>query len=362
MESFERILVRAPNPLGDAVMATPLLRCVRRSWPRARVTVLATPPVAEAYRGLDTFDRVEVYRRRGEDRGAAGMWRVARRLRAERFDLALVCPNSHSSALLAWLAGARRRIGWAYNGRGLLLTDPLGPEMARWGKRVPVPMVEYYLDLARTLGADAASPETELRATPDGEEEAAAALRAGGWREGEPLAALGVGSSFGPSKMWTAEAFAAVGDALAAKGLRVALLYGPGEERVAAEVEARMKAKPVAGAAKALGLAGMKSLAKRLSVLVTTDTGPRHVAVAFGVPVVVVMGPTDPEYTNCNLERTVVLREEVDCAPWRWPCHEKDCPLDGPRRHQCMERIPASRAVEAALRLMERFPRAPSPS
>jgi heptosyltransferase-2 len=351
MEPFERILVRAPNPLGDAVMATPLLRCLRTNWPRARVTVAATPAGAEVYRGLDTVDRIEVLRR-GEDRGILGLWRSARRLRPERFDLALVCPNSHSSALHARLAGARRRVGWSYNGRGFLLTDPLVPGKRGWGKRVPVPMVEYYLDLARSLGAEATTAATELRTTPEGEAEALAALEAGGWKPGAPLAGLGVGSSFGPSKLWTATAFAAVGNALRLRGLGVALLYGPGEEGVAREVVEGLERPPVLGPGKALGVGGLKSVASRLSVLVTTDTGPRHVAVAFGVPVVVVMGPTDPVYTHCNLERTVVLREEVDCAPWRWPCHEKDCPLTGPRRHQCMERIPPERAVEAAVRLL----------
>jgi heptosyltransferase-2 len=356
MEPFERILVRAPNPLGDAVMATPLLRCLRRNWPRARITVVATPAGAGVYEGLPSVDRVEVFRR-GEDRGLVGIWRAARRLKPERFDLAVVCPNSHSSALHAWLAGARRRVGWAYNGRGVLLTDPLGPEMQRWGKRVPVPMVEYYLDLARRLGAEVTDTATELRTTPEGEAEALRELEAGGWKEGMPLAGLGVGSSFGPSKRWTAAAFGAVGNAMEDRGLRIALLYGPGEEGVAAEVAALLRRPPVVGPRQALGLGGLKSVCRRLAVLVSTDTGPRHVAVAFGVPVVVVMGPTDPAYTNSNIERTVVLRESVDCAPWRWPCHEKECPLRDGRRHQCMECIPPERAVHAAVELMARWAR-----
>lgn len=356
MEPFERILVRAPNPLGDAVMATPLLRCLRRSWPRARITVLALPPGAEAYGGLDCVDRVEVYRRSTEDRGLRGFAAVARRLRRERFDLAVVCPNSHSSALLALLARARRRVGWSYNGRGFLLTDRLRPGTVRFARRIPRPMTSYYLDLARHLGAEVTDERTELRTTPEGEEEALRVLGAGGWREGTPLAGLGVGASFGPSKLWTPEAFAATGDALAARGLAVCLLHGPGEEPVAAAVQGLMKARPVVGAGTVLRLAGLKSLASRLSVAVTTDTGTRHVVSAFGVPVVVVMGPTDPAYTACNLDRTTVLREEVDCAPWKWPCHEKECPLPGERRHQCMERIPAERAVAAAEALMDRFP------
>ena len=108
------------------------------------------------------------------------------------------------------------------------------------------------------------------------------------------MAGLAVGSSFGPSKLWTAEAFAEAGNALGQRGLRVALLYGPGEEGVATAVAGRLAKPPVLGPGKPLGLGGLKSVCSRLSVLVATDTGPRHVAVAFGVPVVVVMGPTDP--------------------------------------------------------------------
>ncbi len=355
-EPFERILVRAPNPVGDAVMATPLLRCLRRSWPRAHITVLALPSGADLYGGLESVDAVEVYRRGGADRGVGGLWRTARRLRPGRFDLAVICPNSFSSALLCLLAGARRRIGWSYGGRGILLTDRLVPAMRRVGHRVPRPMVEYYLDLARSLGGEVVSAATELRTEARGEEEALRFLAVGGWSEGEPLAGLGVGSSFGPSKLWTPGAFAEVGDALAAQGMRIVLVHGPGEEGVAAEVEGRMRARPVMGAGRVPSLSGLKSIARRLSVIVTTDTGPRHVAAAFGVPCVVVMGPTDPVFTDSGLERTVVLREPVDCAPYAWPCHRKDCPLTGPRRHQCMERIEPSAAVAAAAALLARTP------
>jgi heptosyltransferase-2 len=354
-EPFDRILVRAPNPLGDAVMATPLLRAIRESWPRAHVTALCLRNGADMYRGLGTVDDIVVYERKGAHRGAAGMMRLAKSLRKRRFDLAFVCPNSLSSALLARLSGAKRICGWSYGGRGFLLTDPVVPALRKWNKRVPTPMIGYYLDLARHMGAEPLSTATELRIHPEGEEEALRFLGAGGWREGERLAGLGVGASFGPSKLWTPEAFAAVGDALAARGLRPVLVHGPGEEPVAAAVQERMKARPALAAGAIPTLAGLKSIIRRLAVLVTTDTGPRHVAVALGVPVVVIMGPTAPEYTACNLERTEVLRHEVDCAPYSWPCQRKECPLEDGRRMQCMTGIAPARAVEAALRLVERW-------
>ena len=100
-----------------------------------------------------------------------------------------------------------------------------------------------------------------------------------------------------------------------------------------------------------LDLEVLKSVVRRSSLMVTTDTGPRHFAVAFDVPAVVVMGPTDPRYTESNVDRTIVVREEVECAP----CHLKVCPID----HRCMTWIETDRVIEAAEDLLRRFPPAP---
>src|SRR6185436_16500079 len=160
-------------------MATPLLRTVRETWPRAHLALLVAPGGAAVLEGLPWFDRVVLFRKKDVHRGVGGMLRLAGELRRERYDLAICCPNSFSSALILRLAGIPRRVGWSYGGRGFLLTDRLVPEM-RGHRRVPRPMPEYYLDLARHLGCEILSGRTELATTPAGETEADEFLRVRG--------------------------------------------------------------------------------------------------------------------------------------------------------------------------------------
>lgn len=341
MEPFERILVRGPNWLGDVVMATPLLRAVRETWPRAKLTVCLTPGGAAVLEGLPWFDEVLPYRK-AEHGGLGGTLRFARELRERRFDLAISCPNSFRVALQLRLAGIPRRVGWAYGGRGFLLTDRLVPEM-RGHRRVPRPMPEYYLDLARHLGCEILGDDTELAATPAGEEEADRFLADRGARPGDRLAGLNVGASFGPSKLWNARGFAAVAAGLRlSRGLRPVVLSGPGEEAIGREIEDAVGGDVVRTSDSKLSIAGLKSVVRRLALLVSTDTGPRHFGIAFDVPTVCVMGSTDPRMTDQPRTRSEVVRIDppIECMP----CHEKECPLG---HHRCMEDVDP-RAVLAA--------------
>ncbi len=347
MESFDRILVRAPNWVGDVVMATPLLRTLRESQPRARISVLALPSGAAVLEGLRTFDETIVYRRKDEHAGLSGMLRLAKDLRARRFDLAVCCPNSFSQALLLRLAGIPRRLGWSYGGRGFLLTDRLAPEM-RGHRRVPRPMPQYYLDLARRLGCEVLSPHAQLAATPAGEEEAARFLEGRGVADGTPLVGFNVGAAFGPSKLWNARGFAGVAEGLRrARGMRPVVLCGPGEEKLGREIEDVVGGDVVRTSDGVLSLAGLKSLVRRLRLLVTTDTGPRHFAIAFDVPYVCVMGSTDPQMTDQPEARGEVVRLDppLPCMP----CHEKVCPLG---HHRCLEDLGPAPVLAACDRVL----------
>jgi heptosyltransferase II len=346
MESFDRILVRAPNWLGDVVMATPLLRTVRETWPRAHVAVLIAPGGAAVLDGLPWFDQVIPFRKT-EHRGIRGIARLGGELRGERFDLAVCCPNSFSSALLLRVAGVPRRVGWAYGGRGFLLTDRLVPEM-KGHRRVPRPMPEYYLDLARHLGCEVLSDRTELATTPAGEEEAARFLAERGVAPGTPLLGLNVGASFGPSKLWHARGFRGVADGLRlARRMRPVVLCGPGEETLGREIEDAVGGDVVRTSDVKLSIAGLKAVVRRLGLLVTTDTGPRHFALAFDVPCVCVMGSTDPRMTDQPGTRSEVVRlaPVLDCMP----CHEKVCPLG---HHRCLEDLEAGPVLAACDRVL----------
>jgi heptosyltransferase-2 len=347
MEAFDRILVRMPNWIGDVVMATPLLRTLRESQPRAHLAVLVLPSGAQALDGLGGIDETIVYRRKDEHAGLGGMLRLAKELHRRRFDLAVSCPNSFSQALLLRLAGVPRRLGWAYGGRGFLLTDKLVPPM-RGHRRVPRPMPQYYLDLARRLGCEVLSARARLATTPAGEDEASAFLAERGVAAGASLVGLNVGAAFGPSKLWTARGFAGVAAGLrASRGLRPVVLCGPGEEALGREVEDAVGGDVVRTSDRVLTINGLKALVRRLALLVTTDTGPRHFAVAFDVPYVCVMGSTDPMLTHQPESRGEVVRHEplLDCMP----CHEKVCPLV---HHKCLEDLAPAQVLLAVDRVL----------
>ncbi len=174
---------------------------------------------------------------------------------------------------------------------------------------------------------------------PEERERARKALERCGVDEGRRLALLAPGASFGPSKLWPAESFAAVGDALVHRDFRVAVVGGPGERGLAERVAAAMRGEAAVLAGE-LDLGAFKAVVERAALLVCNDAGARHVAVAFGVPAVVLMGPTALEKTGLNLETIRVLTADVDCRP----CYRRSCPID----HRCMTRIAPERVLEAA--------------
>ncbi|HVR76594.1 MAG TPA: lipopolysaccharide heptosyltransferase II [Planctomycetota bacterium] len=322
------ILIRAPNWVGDLVMATSSFADIRRTFPSARITVLLPPGRDRVIDGSPDHDRI-ILDRAGNS--PLGLWRLSRELRAERFDLAIIFPNSFRAALIAFLAGIPRRVGYRRDLRSALLSDRV--EYEREGRRRrPVPMPLFYAKLCERVGVTPGDGRPRLHVTQEVEEKAEAYRRALGIAPGEPLVGLNPGASFGASKLWPPAHFAELGDAITERhGLRTLLLFGPGEEAIAGDIASRMRHPPIFDPSRLVRLDVLKPLIRDLKLLVTTDTGPRQYAVAFGVPVVVVMGPTDPRYSGINLERTEVVRHDVPCGP----CHLKVCPID----HRCMTGI-----------------------
>jgi heptosyltransferase-2 len=344
--SLGSILAICPNWVGDLVMATPAFRALRASFPDARLTGVVRPYGEGILEGSPRFDRLVAFDRRRERLTEAA--RTVASLRAEAFDLAVVFPNSLSAALLARLAGARERVGYARDRRSFLLTKTLprpGEGPGEEGRFRPVYMVDYYLALARAAGAADHGRAVELYGTAESEEQAARLLASLGAAGGERLVGLNPGAAFGSSKCWPPERFAEAGDLLAGSlQARCIVLAGPGEREVQQAIAARMRSLPLCPAPADLPLSVLKGVVKRLALMVTNDTGPRHLAHAFGVPCVVLMGPTDPRYTQNEDERASVLRVDVPCGP----CHLKTCPTD----HRCMTALTAGMVLNAARQLL----------
>ncbi len=334
------MLVLLPNWLGDVAMCTPALRALRTQYPNARITVAGRAPACELLAGLPYFDAAVAIPHRP---GFLQMLGIARRLRPCARELAVVFPHSFRLALLAWLTGARRRVGYARGGRSHLLTERM-PRHLENGAPAPVYTAREYLELVAALGC--ADDNAGLALAADAEE--VARVRQG-LPEQAPVAGVVPGAAFGPSKRWLAARFAAVADALHERtGAACLLITGPGEEDVRDEVRAHARHPLIDPQADGADIARLKAAVAAVDVLVTNDTGPRHIAVAFGKPVVCIMGPTSPKYTASPWERGEVLRVDVDCGP----CQKPVCTTD----HRCMTRIAPETVVQAVMRWLPARP------
>ncbi|MBW2318857.1 MAG: lipopolysaccharide heptosyltransferase II [Deltaproteobacteria bacterium] len=330
------ILVFCPNWVGDVVMATPAFDCLRANYRDARLVAIIRRYVQGVVDDGPWFDQVIGC----NDKSFRGFLELIRKVRRLGPDISIVMPNSFRAALSAWLGGSRGIYGYRRNCRSLLLTG--GPKpLAGESGFVPIPMVEYYMAICRWLGLDIpVSRRPSLFVSDRMEQKAERLLGRYGIKAGDTVIGMNPGARFGSSKCWPPEHFAALAEQLNDQwDCRILLFVGPGEENIAQSIVKASKAPIINTAPDKVDLALLKPLVKRCRLLITNDTGPRHYAVAFSIPVVVIMGPTDPRYTAANLEKTIVLQRQLACIP----CHEKVCRYN----HECMTLIDSQAVLEA---------------
>ena len=351
MPQPDQILIFLPNPVGDAVMATPALRAIRRKFASARITHLGRAQALETLRGCNLADACLADISTKPPR-TVNFTRMVRRVRKGRFNLAVLFPNSFRSALLACWGGASRIVGYARGARGWMLTDRLEASKDDRGRFRPIPQIDYYLALAERLGAEADSRRMTLGVTSADEAQADEMLRSAGADDNQPLVMLNPGAAFGPSKMWDPLRYAAVADALVdSRGAQIIINAAPNEQAAAAQVAAGMKHTPLLNFAELHNTIGLlKGLIRRCSVLITNDTGARHFAAAFGIGVVTLFGSTAPTWARIDYPRERIIRVSVPCSP----CQKKLCPNPpGSEHHQCMTAITPEMVIAAAEELLD---------
>jgi heptosyltransferase II len=336
------IAVILPRWVGDAVMATPLLRAVKTHFGSgARVTGVMRPVVADLLAATPWLDGHVFYDRHGrhpEQRFAA----AARALRRDRPDVALVLPNSLSSAALAFAGRARRRVGHAGHRRRWLLTDVVQPRRAE--AIVPPPVA--FMEIAEAIGVPRGPLDVQL-AVDAGEQARGDALLASLFpgRDG-PLVILNDNSSNGTARAWGMENHAALGRWLADRvpGVRVLVHCGPADRDQARTIVDRAATAAVRGLGDVpeLPLGLSKAVYARADAAVSSDSGPRHIAAGFGVPTVALLGPTDPRIGRSDPRRCVEIRRTLACSP----CDRGTCPLG---HHDCMRLIGVEEVAAATL-------------
>jgi heptosyltransferase-2 len=306
--------------------------------------VLGLPHYEGLLRGNESFDAFVALRGRA--------WRDvlarARALRREGFGAAVILPDSARAALDSFGARIPIRIGYARDPlRRFLLTDAI-PAPNERGKRVAISMIKRYLRVVRGLGVRDAGDALELHVHGDAIEKADALLSRAGVAARDAILLVTPGAAFGVSKLWPPEHFARACDEIQQRfGLLpvVAPAPNPEEIAIARRVIGSLTGRHVALLEPDPSLEVFKAIVARAALVLTNDTGPRHVAVALGRPVITLMGPTDPRHTAHHLERQRVLFEDTACRP----CGRSVCPIGDQR---CLVRLAPERAVEAAGELL----------
>lgn len=331
-----RIVIRATNWLGDAVMSLPAIRSVRGAFPQAHIALIARPWVADLYSRERSIDSIIPY----TARSIAEKRVFAAGLRLQKFDAAILLPNSFDSALTVRMAGVPDRIGYRRDGRGLLLTRAIPvPEPG------DIPRHErfYYLELLRRAGVIERFPAPEPIEL-DGLDDARAAGARRMAELGIALPAIGVspGAAYGNAKRWRPERFAEAASQVARERGAAVLVFGSATERTLCG----QVAEAIPGARNLAGQTSLREfvdLTAACSLFLTNDSGAMHVASAAGIPTAAVFGATDDTTTGPAGPHARVIREHAECSP----CLLRNCPID----HRCMTRVSSAAVAQAALEL-----------
>lgn len=338
--SVAKLAVRAPNWVGDLVMATPILEAALRTPRWSEVKILVRKHLAGVLGdGPLEPNLVPVANSAAE---VAAYRELAP-------DGVLLLSNSFGAAWRAFRGGAKIRAGSALGGRRPLLTHAVVPPRSA-GRRVPIPTAHLLRDVAGLLEIAPADLHPRLYVSEERRVAAAVQLRGLGLSTGDPGYVICCpGAAFGAAKLWPAQHFAEVLDRLfEERGMRALVTGAPSESPLIDEVVRLAKSEPVALPEDARSLGGLRALVKAARLMVVGDSGPRWYSAAFDVPCVSVMGPNFPELTATSLERCEVVRlEGLECAP----CLEKRCPLE---HHRCMNELAPERVLEASARVLEK--------
>jgi heptosyltransferase II len=341
-----RLGVVLPNWVGDVAMATPALRTLREHLPDARLVGVARPFLRSLLEGTPWLDAILPWEHHGH--GSFGRaWQVVRQLRAERLDVLILLRSGLSAGILARLSGARYTIGYARRGLQWLLTNAEQPLHGGCGTK-PISAVDDYLHLVGLLGLHPASRQLELATTPENEAAADGVWKRLALPPSERVMLLNTGGAYGQAKHWPAEYCVSLGLRAAAEfGLTTLVLCGPQERGAAEAIERSANHPQVRSLAREdVSFGTTKAIIRRSRLLVTTDSGPRHIASALNTPTVVLFGPIDARWSRNYQRESIELSVPLDCAP----CGRRVCPLG---HHRCMRDLTVDQVLRAVGQTLE---------
>lgn len=336
-----KLLVRATNWVGDAILSLPALRALRRKFPQASIAILARPYVGELYRDQGIFDEFIPFDQEGTDHGWRGRERLAAELRRRSFEVALLLQNAFEAAWIAWRAGIPERIGYARDGRSAFLTHPVRVPRP---EEIPAHERFYYLELLRRAGwLDALGDDSSihLEVSEDSRRRARETLQIAGARPQAFRVAIGAGASFGSAKCWPPARFAEWSNRVQSRHDVDILLFGTAaESQVASAIKEALRRPPIDLTGKT-SVGDLPGLLSQCNLFLGNDSGAMHVAAAVGLPVVAIFGPTDPCGTAPVTCESTVVQVKPHCSP----CFLRRCPID----HRCMTAVTTELVEQATV-------------
>jgi heptosyltransferase-2 len=326
-----KILIRATNWIGDAILALPALRAVRGKCLAAHIAIVARPYVADIYRDQGVCDELIVYDPHSKHHGWRGRELLAKQLRVQKFDTALLLQNAFDAAWLAWRAGIPQRVGYARDGRSLLLTHAIPLPKP---DEIPAHEKFYYLELLRRAGWIEALPNEsliQLRVPDAARQRAALTLVEAGSRPNALRIAVGAGASYGSAKCWPPNRFASALNQILSQSDADVILFGTAGESAVSSAIANQLQRAAIDLTGKTRIADLPALLSQCHLFLGNDSGAMHVAAAVGLPIIAVFGPTDPEGTAPVTPRATIVQQRPYCSP----CFLRRCPTD----HRCMTAV-----------------------
>lgn len=335
------ILIWLPSPMGDAILCTPALRAIRRHFKSSKIWFYANPVVRGILSPCTLNDQWLEQREKNP-------LAIAKEFRKHRFTHVILFKNSFASALAVFLARIPSRIGYARENRGFLLTDKLPPARLPNGKFKPQSAIDTYLAVASELGADTADRSLELSVDPAANDTLRTKLPELANAEG-PIVVIVPGGAFGPSKCWPNIRFAKTADWLIANyNATVIISVAPDrtERQIAGGISELSEHKLINLGERPLSIGELKALFSASDLVITNDTGPRHIATAMHRKVVTIFGPNNPAWTDTGYENEIQIIGNVLCAPCDKPICKKS-------EHSCMQAVTVEMVCAAAGELLE---------
>ncbi|MHC4131601.1 MAG: lipopolysaccharide heptosyltransferase II [Planctomycetota bacterium] len=340
-EKNEDILVWLPSPLGDAVLCTPALRAIRERFDNSKITFFAKPIVRQMLSPC-SFNDTWLEQENGNP------FYIAKVLKEQKFSQAILFKNSFASALAVFLARIPARIGYAREGRDFLLTEKLLPPKTHEGKFKALSMIDYYLAVASWVGADVTNRKLSLEFLDEDKENVLGKLPEINEAD-SPIVIMVPGGAFGPSKCWPSIRFSKTSDWLISNynaKVLISIAPEPAETIIAEEIISQSQNPLINLAKRDLNIGELKALFSMADLVICNDTGPRHIAIAFGRKVITMFGPNDPAWTETGHEYEIKIIGTAYCAPCAKPvCTQKE--------HICMESITTEQVCQAAKELLE---------